>query len=140
MKKLLIFASVILFFTQVGMASNSPIGKPKDKEKELPTGGDKMNFMMLQQAEDAMEDMNAYEITPPKKGYKVKKSKADKQPAPEIVHTGESNQSGEVESVQKKVPDTQTQIVDTVGQCSNCSATEHADDAKFCKHCGTKLK
>lgn len=140
MKKLLIFASVILFFTQVGMASNSPIGKPKDKEKEQPKGVEKMNFMMLHQAEEAMEDMNAYEITPPKKGYKVKKSEPDKQPAPEIVHTSESKQPGTAESVQKKVPGTQSQTVDTVRQCLNCSATDHANDAKFCKHCGAKLK
>ena len=139
MKKILLISTIILFFTQVSMAADSYPRKPKEKDEGQPTGGGQLNFMMLQQAEDAIEDLNDYEITPPKKEGQEKKDTPG-EPAPETVHTTDSNQANAGKSVEKTVPDTPTKTVEPVKQCPNCSAKDLGDDAKFCKYCGAKLQ
>jgi len=139
MKKLLIVIIAILFFAQASQAVDQYIKKPKGEKDELPSGGDQINFMMLEQASEAMEDLNAYELTPPKKGKKEGKDKAEKDTLKQ-ADKAISNPVEPEKTVKSEIKKSQLEKIKVVPQCPNCSATDHADDAKFCKFCGTKLK
>ena len=126
-KKVVIGVAVVLFFTQVGMAENVYPRKPKGEKEGKLTGGEKINFMMLQQAEDGIEELNAYELTPPKKTV-ARPAVKSKEP-----------QLEEVQAVQEKVEQQVPVKEKVIRKCPKCSATGHDDEARFCKYCGAKL-
>ncbi len=140
------FISLIVLFLFCGsllpaFAQDSYPRKPKTKESKLPSGSGQSMFMTLHQAEEALEDLRTYEVIPPdKKKESSDKTDESKPTNDQQTVKKDADQKNQPEVSKKSAEEPSAKQEKAIRFCTVCRAIDHTDDAKFCKHCGGRVR